>query len=93
MIYVEDTLSVDGEGSEFSLIGNCDVWISGLTSGSVTLKIKFPRSTTWRDVPDATFTQDTWKTIFISESGVQGKLVGSNNNDGVYVRLARYSNK
>jgi hypothetical protein len=90
--YMEDTLATGATSAEFMLIGNCDIWVSGLLAGSVKLQLRFPLSSTWRDVPDGSYTVDTMKTIFISESGVIFRLVGSGNTAGVYVRLARYIN-
>lgn len=89
---MEDTLDVDGTSSEFLVVGNCDIWVSELTTGSVSLELKFPKSNTWRTVPNATYSSDSMDTIFISEHGVKCRFTGSSNNAGVYVRLARFLN-
>lgn len=80
------------------LVGNCDIVISGLTSGSVKLQYLLPPtvalpSPAWTDYPADAFTEDAYKTLFISEHGVQFRLTGVSNNDSVYVRMARYLNK
>lgn len=92
MAFEEATLGADETSGTFLIIGNCDIWVSGLTSGTVKLQLLFPRKTTWLDVPDGTYTDDTMKTIFISEDGVRCRLVGVSNNAGVYVRMGRFLN-
>ncbi len=90
---VEGTIGVGGESEELLIVGNCDIWVSELTSGTVKLQIKFPGAGQgWRDVPEEEYTTGTFKTIFISEHGVYGKLLGVANNAGTYVRLARFLN-
>ena len=92
--FIEATISSTiTETEEFTIVGNCDIWVSGLTSGSVKLQIKFPLQGNWRDVPDEEYTEDTFKTIFISEAGVKGKLVGTDASTGTYMRFARHMNK
>ena len=90
--FMEDIIGGVEESEEFTLTGNCDIWVSGITSGSVKLQIKFKGSSIWRDVPYEEYDEDTFKTIFVSESGVKGRLVGVSVNTGVYVRLARFMN-
>jgi hypothetical protein len=92
MNYMEDTVGVDGTSDTFQLIGNCDIWVSNLSAGTMTLEIRFPGSSTWRSHPDGAFTEATSKTIFFSENGVMGRFVGASNNADVYVRLARFMN-
>jgi hypothetical protein len=87
--YVEATIGGVEESGEFVAVGNCDVWVSGLTSGSVKLQVKFPNSSTWRDVPEEEYTADIFKTLFISEHGARFKLVGVSANSGVYIRMAK----
>ena len=87
--FVEATLGVDEESQSLVLVGDCDIYISNLTSGEVSVYIKFPQQTSFRAMSDATFTSDASKTIFFSEHGIEVKLVGNGNNAGVYVRLAR----
>jgi hypothetical protein len=92
--YMEDTIGGVEASDEFLLVGNCDIWVSGRTSGSVKLQIKFPGAgKIFQDVPGESYAVDTSKTIFISEHGVMGRLVGVSCNAGVYVRLARFLNK
>jgi hypothetical protein len=84
----------------FVITGQCDIVIEGLTSGSVKFQYKLPpvpgsaagHANVWTDFPEGEFTADTYKTVFISEHGVTGRLYGNGCNDGVYVRLARYNN-
>jgi hypothetical protein len=91
--YMEDTITGVEASDELLLVGNCDVWISGITGGSVKLQLKFPGAgQTWRDVPDEEYTADTWKTIFISEHGVFFRLLGVSATGSVYTRLARFLN-
>lgn len=89
----DDNLTYITETKEFTIIGYCDVWVSELTSGSVKLQIKFPGQGNWRNVPGEEYTEDTFKTIFVSEAGVKGKLVSSSYEIGAYMRLARHMNK
>lgn len=81
------------ETEAFNLAGYCDIWIIGLTSGSVELKILFPDETEFRSYPDASYSSPIAKSIFISEKGVFGKLVGNSCNDGTYLRLSSHYNK
>lgn len=90
---VDATLGAGESTGAFLVIGMCDLWISGLTSGSVKLQLQFPGDSSWRDVPDGSFTTDTYKTIFISEHGVKCRLTGVSNNAGVYARLGKFLNK
>lgn len=97
-INVDAVLGVGEESPDFLVVGNCDICIQGLTSGAIQLQYKLTPTTalpapTWKNFPDGTFTSDDYKTIFISEHGVQCKLSGVANNAGVYVRLSRYLNK
>jgi hypothetical protein len=95
---VDAVLGVDESSPAFLVVGNCDVVVQGLTSGAVKLQYKLTKtaalpSPAWTDMPDSTFTVDTYKTIFISEHGVTCRLTGASNNAGVYVRLAKFLNK
>lgn len=90
MPFVEATLGVDESTDEIVLEGNCDVWISNLSSGTVKLQLRFPRSSTWRDA--AEYSADAYKTIYVGESGIRFRLLGVSNNADVYARLARAHN-
>lgn len=99
MSYTDKTLTAGGETPAFTIIGNCDILIKGLTAGSVKLQYLLPPSTenpspTWEDWPssDGEFTEDGWSTVFLSESNIRFKLVGSSNNAGAYVRFGRFLN-
>jgi hypothetical protein len=97
-VSIDKVLGADEETFKFLLVGNCDVVIQGLVSGSVTLQYRLPptanyTSPQWVNFPNGVFTSDVYKTVFISEHGVMCKLVGNGNNAGVYARLARYLNK
>ena len=97
-INVDKVIGVDEASPSFLVVGNCDVLVQGLTSGSVVLQYKLTKtdelpSPAWTNFPDGVFTADTYKTVFISEHGVQCRLLGVSNNASVYVRLSRYLNK
>ena len=93
MNFVAETTSVTvSETTDFELAGYCDIWILGLTSGSVELQVKFPDEETFRAYPDGLFTSDIANSIFISEKGVMGKLVATATNDGTYLRISRHFN-
>lgn len=94
---VDKVLGANGESPPFFVIGNCDIIINGLTSGSVKLQYLLTETDelpvpAWTDYPEGTFSADIFKTIFISSTGVQCKFVGVSNNAGVYVRLSRFLN-
>lgn len=89
MPFVEATLGVDESTDPFILEGGNDIWVTGLTTGSVQLQVQFQRSSTWRDVPNGNFTTDTNETVTVSEERVKGRLTGVSNNAGVYARLGR----
>lgn len=91
--FVDATLGLNEETAAFMLVGHCDIWISGLTSGDVKLQVLFPNEVAYRDVPSGSFSADTFKNFFISEHGVKAKLVGVSNNAGVYVRMGRFLNR
>lgn len=95
MNYVEGVLDA-GESTQegFIISGNCDVIVEGLTAGSIKLQYKLRpsplnASPAWADFPDGEFSADTFKSLYISSSGVYGRLTSSGGNDGVYVKLAR----
>lgn len=94
-----DTIIGVGEAStSMVIVGNCDLVISGLSAGAVKLQYKLPKTAVltvpaWTDFPDGSFTEDVYKTIFISEHGVEMRCLGVANNAGVYIRFARYLNK
>lgn len=95
---VDTILAANASSAAFLTVGYCDIVISGLTSGSVKLQYKLPPTAVltapaWTDFPDGSFTEDAYRTIFVSEHGVQMRLTGVSNNANVYVRLARYINK
>ena len=98
MHMVETLLGVGQASSEFLIVGNCDILVENLTSGSVKLQYKLPPSTlkavpAWTDFPGGLFTTAIYKTVFISEHGVIMRVLGVGNNANVYVRLSRYLNK
>ena len=77
--------------------GQFDVVVEGLTSGSIKLQYKLPKvkdsviyDPDWVDFPDGEFVTDVYKTVFISEAGVFLRALGSGNNSGVYVRIAKH---
>lgn len=90
-------LGVGEECDEIIVIGQCDIVIHGLTSGSVKLQYKLtdsdeiPDNNFW-DHPIGVFSGDVFKTIFVSSIGVKCKLVGVGNNSGTYVRISRHLN-
>ena len=95
---VDSVLGVGESSPSMLLVGNCDVVVSGLSAGAVKLQYLLTPTTAlpspaWTDFPDGSFTEDIYKTIFVSEHGVQFRFTGVANNAGVYVRLARYLNK
>lgn len=92
MAYVDATLAANASTDPLILIGNCDIWIDTLTSGAVKLQIRHGSGGTWKDVPDASYTEDVFKTIFISGDQVYGRLTGVSNSTSVYVRLSRFQN-
>lgn len=91
--FMADTLATGGTSEEFLVVGQCDIWVSNLTGGSVKLQIKFPDESSFRDVPGESYAANIYKTIFISEHGVAVRLVGVGNSADTYVRLARFLNK
>lgn len=92
MSYTDETLGANESSERFMIVGSCDAWIMGLTSGAVNIEVKFPGSSTWTTMPGGSFTEDTLKTIYMSEHGVYFRFTGVSNNAGVYVRFARYKN-
>lgn len=98
MHMVEASLGVGESSPGFLIVSNCDILVEGLTAGAVKLQYKLPPSTlkaapAWTDFPDESYAVDVYKSVFISEHGVELRLTGVANNDGVYVRLGRYLNK
>ena len=92
MAYTQATLGANESTDPFILVGTCDIWIDNLNSGAVKLQIRHGAGGSWKDVPDASYTSDVFKTIFISEDQVYGRLTGVSNNAAVYARLGRYLN-
>ena len=95
---VDKVIGVDEASGAFLVVGNCDILVQGLTSGEVVLQYKLTKTTElptpgWEQFPDGVFTADVYKTVFISEHGVQCRLQGVSNNADVYVRLSRFLNK
>lgn len=95
---VDKVIDANEYSPDFMAVGYCDVCVNGLTSGVVKLQFKFPVSTelpvpTWMDFPNKTYASDTFESIRISEHGVLVRLLGVDNNNGVYVRIGRYLNK
>lgn len=88
MSYIDATLGVNESSDDIMLRGQCDVWVSGITTGQVVLQVRFPGSTTWRDVPEGTFSSEAMKSISVTEDQVHFRFLGIGNNAGVYVRLA-----
>ena len=89
---VYKTISGTDESEPLELAGYCDIYVLGITSGQVELKIKFPEDEDYRVYPEATFTDNTAQSIFISGKGIMGKLVATGCNSGVYLRLDRHYN-
>lgn len=94
---IEATLGTGDASPGFLVVGNCDILVEGLSSGSVKLQYKLPpsvikESPAWTDFPGGEFTADIYKSVFISEHGVELRLLGVG-NDECYVRIARYLNK
>lgn len=95
--YVDKVLGLGEETEGFIVVGNCDIQVQGLTSGSVKLQYKSGATPalpvpSYVDFPDAEFTEDTYKTIFMSDNQTRFKLVGVGNNSGVYVKISRFLN-
>jgi hypothetical protein len=95
---VDAELDENDSSPSFLAVGYCDVVISGLTSGSVKLQYLLKPTTAlpspaWTDMPEGSFSADTYTTLFFSEHGVNLRLTGVSNNDGVYVRMASFVNK
>lgn len=88
-MFTANTLGVNEEGDALILEGESDLWIIGLTSGTIQLQVKFPGEAAYKNAPEGTFTADVMKTIGQGEHGVWYKLIGVSNNAGVYVRLAK----
>jgi len=94
-MFTDKTLGANESTNSIFLSGSCDLLVQGLTSGTVKLQYLLPASTenaspSWEDFPDGAFTEDVYKTLFISETKIQFRLTGVSNNAGVYVRLGRY---
>jgi hypothetical protein len=95
MNYVEGVIDAgESTAGGFIISGNCDVVVEGLTAGSIKLQYKLRpsplnASPDWKDFPDGSFTEDTFKTLYISSAGVYGRLTSDGGNDGVYVKISR----
>jgi hypothetical protein len=96
--------TTESTSNNFVVTGQCDLWVSGLTSGTIKFQIKFPPipgSTNddgaWKDFPEGSFSSTDGsshaKTVFISEHGVLGRLYNDGGNSGVYCRIGRWNNK
>lgn len=97
MKYVDKVMAPGGETDDIAVVGQCDILVQGLTSGSVKLQYLPPATEElpapeFSDFPDGEFTEDVYKTIFMSDGRVRFKLVGIGNNDGVYAKIARFHN-
>jgi hypothetical protein len=92
MAFTQKALGVGEATDWFPLIGKCDIWVNGLLAGSVKLQFLFQGDLTPYDVPDGEFTADTFKTIFVSDEEIRGRLIGVGNTDGVIARLSRFKN-
>jgi len=95
--FFDAVLGASESSAGYNITGHCDFLISGLTSGTVKLQFKHPASTNnatpaWTDFPDGAYTEDTYKTIFVSEHGVRFRFTGVSNNADVYVRFGRWNN-
>lgn len=95
MNYVEGVIDA-GESTRDGFIasGNCDIIVEGLTTGTIKLQYKLRPSTLnptpdWKDIPDGSFTSDTFQTLYISSTGVYCRLTSDGGNDNVYVKIAR----
>jgi len=94
---VDAEIDANESTGAFLAVGYCDVSISGLTSGSVKIQYLLTPTTAlpspaWTDLPDGSYSADTYTTVFFSEHGVKIRLTGVSNNDGVYCRMARMLN-
>lgn len=95
---VDKFLSGADETDSIKLVGNCDIIIQGMESGSVTLQYKLKKtdvlvSPTWEIHPNGIFTENTAKTVFISDYGNRYKLVSVDTNAETYARLSYFINK
>ena len=92
---VSKTVTVAGneETEAILLVGYADVHVSGLTSGTVTLMQKFPKSASWVPVASGEFVEAVDKVMQTSEHGVMYKLVADGATDGAYMRLGIFLNK
>jgi len=94
MDYIDVVLGANESSDKFHVTGYCDVIISGLTSGAVKLQyLLHPTAAlpipAWTDFPEGSFSENTFKTIYLCSHGVYFKFVGVANNAGVYVKIAR----
>lgn len=94
MNYMDVVLGANGESPEIHVTGYCDIVIQGWTSGSVKLQYLLDKTVAmpepvWTDFPDGSFSENTFKTIYLCSHGVYFKFVGVANNAGVYVKIAR----
>jgi len=97
MPFKDKVLGVDEYTDSIVVTGQCDILIYGLTSGTIKLQFKLQPSTElpspdWWDFPNGTFSADAFQTVFVSGDGVKCRLLGVDNNAGVYVRIAKFLN-
>jgi len=85
---VGGVLAAGGVTSDISLVGNCDILIEGLTAGSISLQYRSPNTKLFVDMPDGSYTSDTYATVFFSRE-MECRLKGTGNNATVYVELSR----
>lgn len=95
---VDKFLNGTDETEPVKLVGSCDIFIQGMTSGTVTLKYKLKKTDIltdpqWFPHPDGEFIEDTAKTIFISDFGNEYKLVSEGTNAETYARLSYFINE
>jgi len=95
---VDKFLDGTDETDPIKLVGYCDIIIQGMESGTVTLQYKLKKtdvldSPEWFPHPNGIFTEDTAKTVFISDYGNQYKLTSVGTNAETYARLSYFINK
>jgi len=95
MAYTESTLGVGGDSASFEPNGSkFDIIIQGITSGTVKLQYKLPVSAikdtpVWTDFPNGTYSADTYTSIEVVSKNVQFRLLGVDNNAGIYIKMVK----
>lgn len=76
-----------GESTDWLVVtGQCDLWASEVT-GEVQLELLFPGEQVERSVPGESYSEDTFKTVFVSEYRVKMRLTCVSGT--AYARVAR----